>query len=337
MKILVTGGCGFIGSHFIRLVLQDPINQVVNLDALSYAGNPENLKDVERDPRYVFVVGSITDKDLVARILGWSVVAIVNFAAESHVDRSIEGAASFVEANVRGTLVLLEAAKAADIPRFLQVSTDEVYGSLPAEGFFLESTPLHPNNPYAATKASADLLVQAYAHTFGLDTVITRSSNNYGPNQYPEKFIPLFVANAIEGKPLPLYGDGLQIRDWLHVQDNCRGILAALKHGRRGQVYNIGGGNERPNLETARLLLAHLGRPESLIKFVTDRPGHDRRYAIDCAKAKTDLGWAPRVPFEKGLRETIDWYRSNGEWIRRVRTGEFRAYYERTYGNRGTP
>jgi len=333
MKLLVTGGCGFIGSNFVRLVLRArKAARIVNLDALTYAGNPENLRDVESDPRYEFVHASIVDEDRVDALVRRGFDAIVNFAAESHVDRSLHGPQEFVRANVQGTVTLLEASKRHGVGRFLQVSTDEVYGSLPAEGAFTESTPLHPNNPYASTKAAADLMVQSYVHTFGVDALITRSSNNYGPFQYPEKFIPLFISNAIEGRPCPLYGDGMQVRDWLHVQDNGRGILAALEKGRSGEVYNLGGGNERPNLVTARSILKRLRKPESLIQFVKDRPGHDRRYAIDCRKARRELGWAPKVSFEKGLRETVDWYLGHGEWVARVRSGEYRKYYEKHYG-----
>jgi dTDP-glucose 4,6-dehydratase len=332
MRILVTGGCGFIGSAFVRLLLRTRKSwKVVNLDALTYAGNPENLADVDRDPRYRFVKGSITDAALVEKWVA-DTDAVVNFAAESHVDRSLYGPTAFVEANIQGTLTLLEAVKRKGKGRFLQVSTDEVYGSLPAEGMFRETTPLHPNNPYSATKAAADHLVLAYVHTFKLDARVTRSSNNYGPRQYPEKFIPLFISNALADRPCPLYGDGLQIRDWLHVEDNARGILAALEKGKTGNVYNLGGGNERPNLHVARAILGHLGRPESLIRFVQDRPGHDRRYAIDCRRAKRELGWKPAVKFEQGLGDTIEWYRANPDWVERIRSGEYRKYYEKHYG-----
>jgi dTDP-glucose 4,6-dehydratase len=334
MRLLVTGGCGFIGSHFVRGLLSERRSaRVVNLDLLTYAGNPENLGDVEKDPRYEFVRGSITDESLVDRLVGAGVDAIVNFAAESHVDRSLYGPAEFIRTNIQGTATLLEAARRHRTGRFLQVSTDEVYGSLPKEGTFQETTPLHPNNPYSSTKAAADLMVQAYVHTFGIDAVITRSSNNYGPHQHPEKLIPLHVTNAREGKPLPVYGDGMQIRDWLHVEDNCRGILAALEKGRAGEVYNLGGGNERPNLEVTRAILGLVGRPESQIEFVKDRPGHDRRYAIDCRKAKRALGWKPRVRFEEGLKETVAWYLANPGWVERVKSGEYRNYYEKHYGS----
>ncbi|MBI3857292.1 MAG: dTDP-glucose 4,6-dehydratase, partial [Planctomycetes bacterium] len=329
---LVTGGCGFIGSNFVRLALAARKGlTLTNLDALTYAGNPENLRDLDKDARYRFVKGSITDGPTVDELVKAGFDAIINFAAESHVDRSLYGPTEFVQTNLQGTVTLLEAAKRHGVKRFLQISTDEVYGSLPKEGFFTEETPLHPNNPYSSTKAAADMMVQAYAHTFGLDAVITRSSNNYGPHQYPEKFIPLFASNALEGKRVPLYGDGLHIRDWLHVEDNCRGILAALEKGKQGEIYNLGGGNERPNLVVAKAILKHVGAPEALIEFVKDRPGHDRRYAIDCRKAKKELGWAPKIKFETGLKKTLDWYRDNAGWVARVRSGEYRTYYEKHY------
>jgi dTDP-glucose 4,6-dehydratase len=334
MRLLVTGGCGFIGSNFVRLVLSTrPEARVVNVDALTYAGNPENLADLEGEPRYRFEKGSIADEALVDRLAGEGVDAILNFAAESHVDRSLHGPAEFVRTNVQGTAVLLEAARRRGVRRFLQVSTDEVYGSLPPEGIFTETTPLHPNNPYSATKAAADLMVGAYVRTFGIEAVITRSSNNYGPFQYPEKFIPLFATNAMEEKECPLYGDGLHVRDWLHVEDNCCGILAALEKGRPGEVYNLGGGNERPNLDVARAILRLAGRPDSLLRPVPDRPGHDRRYALDSSKARRELGWAPQVPFEKGLEEAVAWYRDHPRWVERVKSGEYRKYYERHYGS----
>lgn len=332
MKILMTGGCGFIGSNFIRWALKThPDLAITNLDALTYAGNLENLKGLERHPRYAFVRGSVTDAALVDR-LSDGVDAILNFAAESHVDRSLYAPIDFVRSNVEGTLVLLEAARKHKVAKFLQVSTDEVYGSLPPEGFFTETTPLAPSSAYSASKAGADLLVLAYHRTHGLPVVITRSSNNYGPYQYPEKFIPLFISNAIEGKPCPMYGDGMYVRDWLHVEDNCRGLWLALEKGRVAEVYNIGGGNERPNLEVAKQILAALGKPESLITFVKDRPGHDRRYALDSRKARTELGWAPQVKFEVGLRETVRWYQENAEWVRRVKSGEYQKYYAMHYG-----
>ncbi len=333
-RLLVTGGCGFIGSHFVRLALRRPRTRlVVNLDALTYAGNPENLRDVEGDPRYRFAKGSVCDAERVDALVREGVDAIVHFAAESHVDRSLYGPVDFVRTNLEGTSVLLEAARRAGLRRFLQVSTDEVYGSLPREGRFRETTPLHPNNPYSTTKAAADLMVGAYVRTFGIDAVVTRSSNNYGPHQHPEKFIPLFISNALQDKPCPLYGDGMHVRDWLHVEDNARGIWAALAKGKGGRVYNLGGGNERPNLEVARAILRLLRKPESLVAFVQDRPGHDRRYAIDCSRARRDLGWTPRVSFERGLRDTVAWYRANPGWVERVRSGAYREYYARQYGD----
>jgi dTDP-glucose 4,6-dehydratase len=325
MRILVTGGCGFIGSNFIRLVLSErPEVQVVNLDALTYAGNPENLSDLKAEPRYQFSKGSIVDEEIVDSLVGEGVDAILNFAAESHVDRSLYGPVEFVRTNVQGTAVLLEAARRRKVPRFVQISTDEVYGSLPPSGVFTETTPLHPNNPYSATKAAADLMVQAFVHTFGIDAVITRSSNNYGPFQYPEKFIPLFVTNALEDKACPLYGDGLNVRDWLYVEDNCRGILAALEKGHAGEIYNLGGGNERPNIEVARAILKLAGKPESLIRLVPDRPGHDRRYALDSWKACRYLDWLPQVPFEQGLAKTVEWYRTHKAWSVRAKNRDQR-------------
>ena len=336
MRLLVTGGCGFIGSNFIRHLLGDrPEARVVNLDALTYAGNPENLSDLEGDRRYRFVKGSIADEGLVDRLAGEGIDTILNFAAESHVDRSLYGPVEFVRTNVQGTAVLLEAARRHGVRRFVQISTDEVYGSLPAEGTFSEEAPLRPNNPYAATKAAADLMVRSFVRSFGLEAVITRSSNNYGPYQHPEKFIPLFATNALEGRECPLYGDGLQVRDWIHVKDHCRGILAALERGRAGEVYNLGGGNERANLEVARAILRLVGAPESLLRPVPDRPGHDRRYALDSSKARSELGWAPLVPFERGLAETVEWYRSHADWVARVKSGAYREYYRRQYGTLG--
>jgi dTDP-glucose 4,6-dehydratase len=332
MKILVTGGCGFIGSAFLRLFCRQA--KIVNLDALTYAGNLENLKDVAG--AFEFVKGDITDAALVDSVVAKGVDAIVNFAAESHVDRSLHGPMAFLRSNVEGTLVLLEAARKHRVPRFIQISTDEVYGSLPPEGVFTETTPIAPNSPYSASKAAADLLCRGHFHSFGLPVVITRGSNNYGPYQYPEKFIPLFITNALENKPCPLYGDGMNIRDWLHVEDHCRAIWAVLEKGRPGEVYNIGGGNERPNLEVAKALLGLVGRPESLIQFVADRPGHDRRYALDTTKIRRELGWTPGVPFEDGLRDTVAWYRANAGWAARIKSGEYQKYYELQYGRRLT-
>ncbi|MGE5553685.1 MAG: dTDP-glucose 4,6-dehydratase [Betaproteobacteria bacterium] len=332
-RILVTGGAGFIGSNFIRYWLERHEGEVVNLDLLTYAGNLENLAGVERNPRYRFVRGDIADRELVDELLD-GVEAVVNFAAESHVDRSIHDAGAFIRTNVAGTQVLLEAARHRGIRRFMQISTDEVYGSLGPTGAFTEETPLAPNSPYSASKAAADLLVRAYHQTYGLDTVITRCSNNYGPYQFPEKLIPLMVTNALEGKELPVYGDGLNVRDWIHVRDHCRAIDLVLHQGRAGGVYNVGAGEERTNLELVRALLRLLDKPESLIRFVADRPGHDRRYAIDSTKIRRELGWRPEIPFAEGLRETVEWYGANRLWWEKIKSGEYREYYERMYGNR---
>jgi dTDP-glucose 4,6-dehydratase len=333
--ILVTGGCGFIGSNFIRMVLEtEPSLTVVNFDALTYAGNLENLADLKNHPRYRFVKGDITDRRSVQAALAHGVDSILNFAAESHVDRSILDSGPFLKTNVIGTQVLLDAAREAKVRRFLQVSTDEVYGSLGPTGLFSETTPLSPNSPYSASKAAADMLVQAYHHTFGIDAVTTRCSNNYGPYQFPEKLIPLFITNLMNDQSVPVYGDGMQVRDWIHVRDHAAGILAAWKAGQSGEVYNFGGKCEKPNLELTHRLIDLLGKPRSLIRYVQDRPGHDRRYAIDCSKAERELGWTPKVTFEEGLRETIDWYRSNLRWVEKIRSGDYRHYYEQQYGKR---
>lgn len=336
MTVLVTGGAGFIGSNFIHYLLRKyPTYRIINVDKLTYAGNLENLETIEHDPRYIFVKADICDQPRMEEVLReYSVDAIVNFAAESHVDRSIWGGAEFVRTNVVGTQVLLECAKAYALKKFVQVSTDEVYGSLGPEGKFTERTPLHPNSPYAASKASADLLVLAYRHTFGLPVVITRCSNNYGPYQFPEKLIPLMITNALNDKPLPVYGDGLNVRDWLYVADHCAAIDLVLHRGNVGEVYNIGGNNERTNLDVVRLLLKHLGKPESLITFVKDRPGHDRRYAIDSTKIQRELGWKPQHTFEQGLEETIRWYVENEPWWKRVISGEYKEYYRKMYEER---
>jgi dTDP-glucose 4,6-dehydratase len=321
-RILVTGGCGFIGSHFVRHLLEaDPALEITNIDVLTYAGNPDNLADVAAQPNYRFVPGDIADRELVHELVARGAFdAIVNFAAESHVDRSIDDATPFLRTNVEGTQCLLDAARAAGVPRYVQVSTDEVYGTLrPDDPPFCETTPLAPNSPYAASKAAADLLVRAAHHTFGLDTVITRCSNNHGPHQFPEKLIPLFIKNALANIPVPVYGDGRQVRDWIHVTDHCRGIVAALWGGRAGEVYNFGGRCERSNLEVARMILALCGQPEDLICHVTDRPGHDRRYAMDCTQAEAELGWRPTIAFEEGLAATVAWYRTNTGWVDRAR------------------
>jgi len=333
-RALVTGGCGFIGSNFVRLLLRErPDWDVVTLDLLTYAGNLENLGDVIDHPRHRFVRGNICDRGAVDRVLGGGVDVVVNFAAESHNDRAIHEPERFVQTNVLGTQVLLAAARAAGVSRFVQVSTDEVYGSLGPEGRFSEESPLAPNSPYSASKAGGDLLVRAYVRTFGFPGLITRCSNNYGPYQFPEKLIPLFVTNALDDQPLPLYGDGLNVRDWIHVEDHCAAVLAVAERGEPGEVYNIGAGNEVSNLEITRTILAELGKPESLIRFVADRPGHDRRYAIDAAKIRDTLGWEPRRAFADGLRETVRWYVEHRDWWQRVRSGEYRAFYRRHYGD----
>lgn len=333
MNLLVTGGAGFIGSNFILYMLRKyPQYRIVNVDALTYAANLENVAAVEKDPRYSFVHADIADRDAVGKVFRQPVDVVVHFAAESHVDRSILEPDRFVRTNVMGTQVLLDAAKAAGVRKFVHVSTDEVYGSLGDTGLFTETTPLAPNSPYSASKAGSDLLVRAYHETFGLPVNITRCSNNYGPYQFPEKLIPLMIANALEDKPLPLYGDGRNIRDWLHVEDHCSAIDAVIHHGRNGEVYNIGGNNEQTNLEIVRTILKQLNKPESLISFITDRPGHDRRYAIDGSKIRRELGWSPRFSLDAGIRQTIDWYREHTAWWQRIRSGEYRSYYAKQYG-----
>jgi len=327
-RMLVTGGCGFIGANFVRYELErDAVIEITNLDALTYAGNPDNLTGVDRDPRYRFVEGDIADRPFVIKLVAeGGFDAIVHFAAESHVDRSINDAGPFLRTNVVGTQCLLDAARAAKVARFVQVSTDEVYGTLrPDDPPFAETTPIAPNSPYAASKAGADLLVRAAYHTFGLDTVVTRCSNNYGPYQFPEKLIPLFITNAMAGLSVPVYGDGRQVRDWIHVVDHCRGVDTAMRHGRAGEVYNFGGKSERYNLDVTRTILALCGRSENLIQYVTDRPGHDRRYAINCAKAESELGWYPTIAFEDGLAATVAWYKDHAGWIERVRSGAYRS------------
>lgn len=336
MNILITGGAGFIGSNFVQYMLDKyPSYRVVNADKLTYAGNLENLESVRNLPSYTFEKADICDRAAMEGVCReHAITAIVNFAAESHVDRSIMQAAEFIETNVGGADVLLGVARDLKIPRFVQVSTDEVYGSLGASGKFTEETPLHPNSPYAASKASADLLAMAYHHTFDLPVVVTRCSNNYGPYQFPEKLIPLMIANAINGKPLPVYGDGMNVRDWLHVRDHCSAIDAVLHRGTSGEVYNIGGNNEKPNIELVKLLLHQLGKPESLITFVKDRPGHDRRYAIDSSKIKKELGWVPSITFEDGMKSTVQWYLDHQEWWKRILSGDYKEYYRRMYEHR---
>jgi dTDP-glucose 4,6-dehydratase len=337
MKVLVTGGAGFIGSNFIRFLLgpESPRRdsyQVVNLDKLTYAGNLENLADLSSSPNYRFVQGDICDEKLVEAVLESGVEAVVNFAAESHVDRSLYEPDLFIQTNVVGVQVLLHGALRHKIKKFIQVSTDEVYGSLPPAGpGFREDTPLAPNSPYSASKAAADLLVRSYFKTYSFPGIITRCSNNYGPYQFPEKLIPLLITNAIEGKPLPLYGDGLNVRDWIHVQDHCRALQVILEKGRAGEIYNIGGEGERTNLEITEAILNLLAKPKSLIRYVTDRPGHDRRYAIDFSKLQHDLGWSPAYHLIKGLNETVRWYMTNEEWWRRIKSGAYREFYQKHY------
>ncbi len=333
MKLLVTGGAGFIGSHFIRHILRTyPDYRVVNLDKLTYAGNPANLAEVQRNRRYRFVKGDICDAKLVNR-LARQVDVIVNFAAETHVDRSILEPGGFIRTDVEGTLVLLEAAKKFNHKRYIQISTDEVYGSIES-GAFTESSPLHPSSPYSASKAAGDLLALSYHTTYDLPVVITRSSNNFGPNQYPEKVIPLFITNALQNQPLPLYGDGLNVRDWIYVADNCRAIDLVLHQGEIGTVYNIGGGNERTNLEVTRLILQELKLPESLIRPVRDRAGHDRRYAVDCGRVRR-LGFKPGHRFPEALAATVRWYQDHPEWWQPIKSGEFLKFYRKAYNQRG--
>ncbi len=336
--ILVTGGMGFIGSNFVRHVLAaQPAARVVNLDKLTYAGNPRNLADLPDDSRYVFVHGDICDEVLVGEILRThGVETVVHFAAESHVDRSIQQAGDFIRTNVQGTRVLLDAARRQAVRRFLHISTDEVYGSLGGSGTFSEESCLLPNSPYAASKAGADVLARAYWVTYGLPVIITRTCNNYGPYQFPEKFIPLMIVNALRGEPLPIYGDGLYVREWLHVEDHCRALARILALGQPGEVYNIGSGAERVNLEVARQILAITGRPETLLRHVKDRLGHDRRYALDWNKLRGRLDWTPAIPFAEGLRQTVEWYHAHRAWWQEILSGEYRAYYARQYGE-GTP
>jgi dTDP-glucose 4,6-dehydratase len=338
VRILVTGGCGFIGSNFIRYILQHykPAS-VTNVDALTYAGNLANLNGVveEHGERYEFFKADIANADAMDNLmLEHQFFAVVNFAAESHVDRSIQSAHEFITTNVLGTQVLLDAARKCGVRRFVHISTDEVMGSLPEneETFFTEESPFQPNSPYAASKAAAEHLVRAAHHTFGLDTVITRCGNNYGPRQFPEKFLPLIIANAIKDEPIPVYGDGLNVRDWIYVDDHCRGILAALENGRPGQVYNLGARNQRRNIDVAKSILDQLGKPHSLLQFVNDRPGHDRRYAIEPTRAESELRWRPHETWESGLAKTIDWYVNNEQWVERARSGAYREYYAKQYG-----
>lgn len=333
--IFVTGGAGFIGSAFIYLILQETTDvKVINFDALTYAGNLENLKDLDNS-RHQFVKGNICDKEAVLQALPDEADAIFNFAAESHVDRSITSASEFVLTNVLGTQVLLDAARAKNVRRFVQVSTDEVMGTLPEddEAFFNEDSALEPNSPYAASKASAEHFVRAARETFGVDTIITRCGNNYGQRQFPEKLIPLMIANAMNDEPLPVYGDGKNVRDWIFVEDHARAIRLAFEKGKSGGIYNIGARNERQNIEVVKSILDALDKPHSLIKFVTDRLGHDRRYAIDAAKAENELAWKPLTSWEEGLQKTIKWYQENQDWVNHIRNGAYRDYYRKMYGN----
>lgn len=335
MKLLVTGGAGFIGSNFVIYMLNKyPEYKIVNVDALTYAGNLENLSEVQHNPNYSFVKADIADTQAMERLFSEGVDVVVNLAAESHVDRSILEPEIFVKTNVLGTQVLLDAAKRYGVTKFIQISTDEVYGTLGETGLFTEATPLTPNSPYSASKAGADLLVRAYHETFGLPINITRCSNNYGPYQFTEKLIPLIIANALNDKQLPVYGDGLNIRDWLYVEDHCSAIDLVIHKGRNGEVYNIGGNNERANIHIVKTILERLGKPESLIKFVDDRLGHDRRYGIDAAKITTELGWKPKHKFETGINETIDWYLNNRTWWEGIQSGAYQGYYKHHYGKR---
>ena len=337
VNLLVAGGAGFIGSDFIRYILGAHGDwRVVNVDKLTYAGNLANLADLQGDERYCFFRADICDSARMEEIVAAEKPdAIVNFAAETHVDRSISDPSLFLRTNVLGTQVLLEAARKCGVARYVQISTDEVYGSLGTKGRFTEESPLRPNSPYAASKTSADLLVRAWFKTYGLPAIVTRCSNNYGPYQFPEKLIPFFITLLRENKPVPVYGDGMNVRDWIHVDDHSRAIEAVLLRGRPGEIYNIGGGNERTNIEITKLLLSSLGKPESLMKFVPDRPGHDRRYAIDDTKVRKELGVVPLVPFEEGLRETVRWYVDNEPWWRAVQSGEYLKFYDQWYSQQG--
>ena len=339
MKLLITGGAGFIGSNFIRHIFKSyPGYSIINFDKLTYAGNLDNLRDIADiagdSNRYRFVRGDISDKAAVESILKDGVDAVINFAAESHVDRSIDDSRIFVDTNVLGTQVLLDAALKFKVNRYVQISTDEVYGSLGPTGKFSETTPLAPNSPYSASKTSADLFVRAFYETYGLNTIITRCSNNYGPYQFPEKLIPLFITNAFSDQELPLYGDGKNIRDWIFVTDHCKAIDLVLHQGKPGQVYNIGGNEEKDNTEITKTILKALKKPESLIKYVKDRPGHDRRYAIDDSKIKNELSWSQEYDFETGMNETVKWYIDNKDWWERIKTGEYLKFYSRWYEGR---
>ncbi|MCO7176706.1 dTDP-glucose 4,6-dehydratase [Sporolactobacillus kofuensis] len=335
MKLLVTGGAGFIGSNFIHYMMKNyPSDTIINFDLLTYAGNLENLEDIRKNPNYHFVHGNICNDELLDYVIDqFAVDAIVNFAAESHVDRSITEPGVFIKTNVLGTQTLLEVAKNKHIHKYLQVSTDEVYGTLGSTGYFKETTPLAPNSPYASSKASADLVVRAYYETYGINTNITRCSNNYGPYHFPEKLIPLIITNALENKKLPVYGDGKNVRDWLYVEDHCRAIDLVLHRGKPGEVYNVGGHHEMRNIDLIELILDKLHKPNSLIKHVSDRPGHDRRYAIDPTKITTELGWHPQFTLEQGLNKTIQWYQTHMEWWHKIKSGSYMDYYKKHYGS----
>ena len=336
--ILITGGCGFIGSNFIRYALRRHPNwRIVNIDKLTYAGNRDNLKDIEHDERYTFIQGDICDKQLVGQIFtDHKISGVINFAAESHVDRSIMDATAFIETNVKGTMILLDAARQYGVERFMQISTDEVYGELGETGVFTEESPLQPNSPYAASKASADLLVKSYIRTFSIPAIITRSTNNFGPYQYPEKLIPLMILNAEHDENLPVYGDGLNVRDWIYVEDNCAAIDNIFNEGNTGEIYNIGSGCELANIDVVRKILDVLGKPDTLIKFVKDRPGHDRRYALDNTKIIKETSWKPSRSFDERLTETIVWYKENDSWWRPLLTRDYNEYRKNIYGEAST-
>ncbi|WP_338554880.1 dTDP-glucose 4,6-dehydratase [Paenibacillus sp. KS-LC4] len=335
MKLLVTGGAGFIGSNFVLYMINKyPDYHIINVDALTYAGNLENLRSIEQHSNYTFVKADIADKSALEPLFAAGVDAVLNFAAESHVDRSILHPEIFVQTNIMGTQTLLDLSKQYNVNKFVQVSTDEVYGTLGATGLFTEETPLAPNSPYSASKAGADMLVRAYHETFGLPVNITRCSNNYGPYQFPEKLIPLMIQNALQDKPLPVYGDGLNVRDWLYVEDHCSAIDLVLHKGRNGEVYNVGGSNERDNLHVVKTILQELNKPESLITYVQDRLGHDRRYAIDADKIRNELGWKPQFAYESGIKATIQWYLNNKQWMEQVVSGSYQQYYDTQYKER---
>lgn len=334
-KILVTGSAGFIGSSFVKLMLTKGDYEVISFDALTYAGNLENLDSLKDNPKHTFVKGNIESKSDLEKVFDeHKIDGVINFAAESHVDRSIMDSSPFVSTNVFGTVNLLDFSKKHNVKRYLQVSTDEVYGSLGATGKFTEKTNLKPNSPYSASKTAADNFVRSYYKTFDFPALITRCSNNYGPYQFPEKLIPLMIMNALSDKDLPVYGDGMNVRDWIYVDDHCQAILEVFEKGREGQVYNIGAENEMPNIEIVKQILSYLNKPESLIKYVKDRPGHDKRYAMDNTKISSELGWTPKYDFENGLKLTIDWYLDNMDWVERVISGEYRDYYKSNYSNR---